>query len=137
MSNIDIALSFVDSPWYTSAMQRSSATDRFMVKYHNIHLYESPRHRVESHTHHEAAELIVILSGGYQANWRHGDRQGQTKAGKGDVVYWPGHARRIESNGPSLPLRSLCVYFHWRNPVPNLPARLRDRQGTVHALAGS
>lgn len=118
-------------------VQNSNAAAHWAVRYSNIHLFESPRHSIQSHSHVESAELIVMLSGGYQAAWQHGVRRGQITARAGDVVYWPGGTRREESNIPGRPMRCLGIYFRWSDAIPDLPVLQRDRQGIIRALASS
>jgi len=105
------------------------------ARYLNTHLFEAPIKRVDNQARVDAAEMIVVLAGRYEAKWTSGGVPRSLKAQLGDVVCWTPNARRLDWNSEDVRLRALCVYFDWPRPLTDLPVVVRDRGGLLRFLA--
>jgi len=100
-----------------------------------IILFRSPPIRRPSLRNESDSELIVMLDGVYTAREIRAEQNIPVRAEAGDVVFWPGHVRRIEENDPEKPFRCFAIFLRWPSAPLDLPRVVPDTDGIMRYLA--
>jgi AraC-like DNA-binding protein len=102
--------------------------------YIGCHFFTALSRLVYSERKNEPCEIVVVLSGVYQARYKDGQREVSLSAQSGEAVLWPAKIWRMEFNDPKRPLHCIAIYF--RNPsLGDFPRWVRDTAGLIRVLA--
>ncbi len=100
----------------------------------NVYFFRSPARREVSRRKDPVAELVIMLGGTYKARLVKGDGR-WVEAEADEVVYWPAGMERIEENAIANPTECVALFFHWTDPPPDLPLKVRDSSRVIRLLA--
>lgn len=99
-----------------------------------VHFFTSPARRILSERRDDLPEIIVVMQGIYQAQYRQGKQTLSMIAQSGDVVVWPARAWRLETSDANQPLHCIAIYL--RGAIrDDLPRMLHDHGGLIRILA--
>lgn len=110
------------------------------IAYANAYWYRSPERLLVSRKRKgrvPASVMVVILHGLSKVAWKTAEGSGSLQAGPGDVVLWPKHVERVESNDPRKPLVAITIPFEWTPWPEGLSFMTHDQAGVIRALADS